>query len=321
MVIAGAACVGLSFVLNVTGEPDLYASVWNRVILLATGLAFGWNLVHYWSAAEYAKTGNLIKLLLGLTGGLVMVGLLAAAQPSAGLAGAIVFLLTAFVSYAANAKRVNRADALPIQMIERPSALDERAAVLLLARGEPSAYEGPGPWARRFAALAARRQRAPHWLLRPFVYGRIRAGYRAMGGENAANRSVERLAETLGRRLGSGAEVHAAFLETSPALAATLDELARTGFGRILIVPLTQEPEMLREVHDQVVQSHAAQGGLKIRFVEPHVISEWPAEGDEERLRTLCAGRPVPALNPVTDESVQALATRAKQALGQLEPS
>ena len=197
--------------------------MWNRVFLLASGFAFGWVLVSYLTVPSAQIRDRLIQWVLSLSVGLVVIGFMAFSSPQSGIAGGMVFVFSALVAYAGNARQIGRVEGPPlgqaaisedsIDRPKRPLTEDSRIAVVLVAEGEPVEYDGPKSWARRFGELAALGGAVPHWFMRPFSLARIRAAYRKMGGRNPFNDAVARPAKQLERRLGVG---YCCLLYTSP---------------------------------------------------------------------------------------------------------
>jgi hypothetical protein len=207
-----------------------------------------------------------VRLWLSLAPGITAILYLGINSPAAGLVGAAIDFLCALLAYAANAKQVSRQMVSP--SFDRPPLSldrDERTAVMLVTWREPARYDGPAFWARSFRACADRRQHIPHWFLRPWVYRRIRAAYRAMGDLNPTADWYARLAECLQGQLGTAYRVsEASLLEAGPS--AGLYRLAAEGVHRVILLPLGQAVESQALLREQAILSHGAEVGMAVLF-------------------------------------------------------
>ncbi len=284
--------------------------MWNRVFLLASGFAFGWTLVSYLTAPLAQVRDRLVQLALSLAVGLVVIGLMGFSSARSGLAGGFVFALSALVAYAGNARQTSRVEEpspleqAPIQppphvhlgpSSDRPEHPQEvRIAIVLVSEGEPVEYDGPKPWARRFQELAASGEPVPHWFVRPFTYARIRSAYRAMGGRNPLNASLNSLAKQLERQLGAGCVVRAAYLRAAPALADSLVHLAEEGYMHIVLVPIGFERDPKEALRVEVIRSRVREAGVQVTYAAPLETAVWAPGPRTERLRQLAQGIAVP---------------------------
>jgi hypothetical protein len=244
--------------------------MWNRVILLCAGVAFGWNLVNYWSVSMEEKQRQAARLAIGLCTGMFIIVLLVRNSYQAGLIGAFVFLLSALVSYASNAKQVNKSVFhYPLELPPRPNLKDDRCAVLLLSEGEPRHYTGPKPWAAHFRAREGKDKAVPHWFTRPLTYARIRAAYQAMGEENPFNDAISHLAQLLAASLGAGYVVEDAYLRASPSLAPALLDLAKRGFTKIVLFPIELDSTWLTFAGTEITRSRVRELGVEVKLAPP----------------------------------------------------
>jgi hypothetical protein len=244
--------------------------MWNRVILLCAGVAFGWNLVNYWSVSMEEKQRQAARLAIGLCTGMFIIVLLVRNSYQAGLIGAFVFLLSALVSYASNAKQVNKSVFhYPLELPPRPNLKDDRCAVLLLSEGEPRRYTGPKPWAAHFRAREGKDKAVPHWFTRPLTYARIRAAYQAMGEENPFNDAISHLAQLLAASSGAGYVVEDAYLQASPSLAPALLDLAKRGFTKIGLVPIELDSTGLTFAGTEITRSRVRELGVEVKLAPP----------------------------------------------------
>lgn len=273
----------------------MYASVWNRVALLATGMAFGWNLVHYWSADAVRLGRYKARVLVAAGLGLVVLVFLVASVPEALVPGFFVFAVCALVAYAGNAKQVSRVVAYqPFDQPERGLQRDKRIAVLLAHPGEPARYDGPLPWAERLQRLKAQGRPTPHWMMHPLMYGRIRRAYAAMGGENPLPGAISALGQALAERLGGGFHVRVAYTTTTPRLTRTLVQLCTEGFGQAVILYLGPEAD-LEGLRELVTRTRVREAGLRVTFAASHDPADWLPDTYGPRLQALMGGQPVEA--------------------------
>jgi len=296
--------------------------MWNRVALLSAGFAFGWTLAHYWATRRALVRRHLLRGALAAAVGLLLVVWLSlSASPASGLAGALVFGLAALVAYAANAKQVSKGElflssaAWP-SLVQRGTGArgtadgcaaggeaESRRVVLLIHDGEPAVYDGPAPWARRFARLQAEGQAVPHWFVRPPAYARIRSAYDRMGGATPLSAATANLAQELQRLLGLPYAVGEASLWAEPPLAERLASLAREGAARIVLLTLDLDANAQELLREQVTQSRVREAGVALSFASHSGL--FPPS--EERLARLLRGEPPAPAEPVTAERVRAL--------------
>lgn len=276
--------------------------MWNRVLLLASGIALGWNMVHYWAAPK--ENLPRIRLRLGLSAGLgaLVVVLLALSSWAAAALGLAILLGVALVTYAAHARQLSRAAPLwGYSLPDRPEVDDPRTAVLVVARGEPPLYDGPAYWAERLHELEGQGKAVPHWFLRPQAYARVRSAYATLRGGNPANAAVARLAEALGARLGERFAVQATFIATLPFLADTLQELVIRGLRRAVLLPVGWESDPQEILRAQVEHSRVQEAGMEIFYAGLCPEVTLPPGSEDRRLACWLSGQ-VPGDPPAWGE-------------------
>lgn len=277
--------------------------MWNRVALLAAGVAFGWTLVNYWTvAAQEVRTQRARLLISALVAALVIV-LLAVDTAQAAIAGAFVFLFSAVVAYAGNAKQVSKVEQdIPLITPERPLETDPRMTVLLVTDGEPQEYDGPNPWARRFKRREAQHKPVPNWFVRPLAYARIRRAYQAMGGQNPFAVQLVRLSASLQERMGGGYRVELVHLDTKPRLAPRLYRLAEDGFTQMTLIPISLQ-DRTEEMYEHVTNSRVREIGVRVHRAAALELAPWSTEAYEARMDRFLQGEPVVA-GQVWDEQM-----------------
>lgn len=264
--------------------------MWNRVLLLASGLACGWMIVHMWSVADQDIRGQRTRLILGAAAGLGLVVWLSWNVFSAGLLGLGVFGITALIAYAANARQVNRVGhALPPRVPKMPEHLHLGTVVLLITSAEPAHYTGPSYWAWALRQYPL----APHWFLWPNRYARIRQAYRVMGGAHPLDAILGSLATSLANYLNAPSAMRYAYLGEERAFLADLVNLAEEGFNRLVLVPLEDEKEVGNRLHDLVIRSGIADTPLAITYAQPLNLAATAKTQREKRLASLLKGEAV----------------------------
>jgi len=278
--------------------------VWNRVVLLIAGVACGWNLVHVLSAPADRARRHRVWVALAVVAG---IGMSAALVPSSGVGafvlGLVVFLGSAVVAYAGNARELGKEeDPLPRPRPEPPTSGDPRPVVILVADGEPETYTGPGPWAREWRRRAhAGPEAAPHWLLRPLTYTRIRAAYGVLPPEDTVQGWLSTLARRLDRSLGGEYRVQEAFLRISPSLASTLFHLAEDGHRTVLLVPVGYAQDVAAPLREVVTRSRVREVGVSVDYAPVLGIDSDVADVLGARLPALARGQAPPRLADYAD--------------------
>jgi hypothetical protein len=277
--------------------------MWNRVVLLASGVAFGWTLVHLVCAPRSELDKLRVRLVLSLLAGSVVVVLLWRFDPASGLMGSAVFIASAAVAYAANAKQVSKQ---PVPLLPRglgvrpvPSA---QVGVLLAIDAEPATYDGPAYWARLMRRSQAHGQAVPHWLVRPWAYGRIRGAYASASDRQTLVGCVA----ALGDALGEGFRVQHAHLLVGPAVRDALGEWADAGIRQMIVIPLGLSPEDSETCRDQIALSRVRERGVRVAIADTLDRPLWQAGTPESRLESWLSGR-APAQPPDSPLLVEAL--------------
>lgn len=284
--------------------------MWNRVALLATGVAFGWTLVHL-ACAPRAELGRLrVRLTLSLLAAAVVIVLLGWYDPASGWMGAAVFVVSAAVAYAANAKQVSKEPALALPRgMGQPAEASAQTGVLLVSDTEPRAYGGPAYWAHLMRRRQADGQAVPHWLLRPWAYGRIRSAY----GATEAPQPLDEACQALAQLLGDAFRVQHARLAAPPTVRNALGEWADAGLRHVLVIPLGLSTLGQEQCLDQITLSRARERGVRVVLTPAVDLSPWRYDPPESRLQTWMAGR-VPAPSGDLPALVKELARLVGQA-------
>ena len=150
--------------------------MWNRVVLLAAGVAFGWSLVTRLSGPEGRLGRARANMGLAALVGLALIIWLGVELPAAGLAGAFVFGIGALATYAMRAKQILRIPEPKAAPIVAPAGQGTPLAVLV-APGPPPVYD-PASLARLQADGHLPQQLGGHWFAAPAAYGQVRQAYR-----------------------------------------------------------------------------------------------------------------------------------------------
>ncbi|MGI5916207.1 MAG: hypothetical protein ACOX9A_07130 [Anaerolineae bacterium] len=286
----------------------MYDTIWNRVVLLGSGMALGWSLVNYWVAPDSQRYIHRNRLLAALIAAVLLIIVLTVTVPQAGITGLFVFAFAALVAYAGNAKQVSRLPDTPILSAPPTRASDEqRTTVLLVSDGEPVEYDGPLPWAYHIRALEAAGATAPHWFTHPRAYARIRAAYRQMTAQDTLNGMLDTLAKELADALGASYAVESAGLYTTPNVARTLNRLGKEGIRRVIILPLSMDDRSRELLRAQVTTSRVRESGITVIYGAPPFDWPWPAEAYAARLERLTQGEPVSAPPTMNPEEVQSI--------------
>lgn len=268
--------------------------MWNRVILLLSGVAFGWNLVHLASAPREDLPALRLALALSGAAGVGLAALIGLRNPAAGLLALAVMIGSAFVAYAANAKQVNRPPTPPLlHGAITPESQDDRTGILLVVGGEPAHYEGPSFWAwwSKVSTTASK----IHWFLAPWRFGRIRRVYASMGGTSPLANAVERLGEQLSTTLGERYLVRYTRLFASPPVRDSLAELAQGGLKYVVIVPLAQPFAYQEALQEQMALSRVREAGMRLTVTPLIAGEEWLGMSPAQRLDNLLEGIAPPA--------------------------
>lgn len=273
----------------------MWASVWNRVVLLASGMLLGWNLVHYWAAPDERKRGYLLRIILGALLGLPLIIVLAATSAAAAMLGLLVILFCALVAYAANAKQLlKRPWKAPQDPPARPASWTDQRVVYLITALAPERYTGPAVWAEFVRQRAAAGRPTPHWLAFPYDCGRVRRAYAAMDGVSPTVMAVQQLAEAVEAALGENTSVRLASTLDLDALSESLRRSVAAGEREFVLVPLSLSERALTDLRNVVADSRVREAGANIRIANDVEISSWLGDNDV-RLDRLWQGEELPA--------------------------
>jgi hypothetical protein len=267
--------------------------MWNRVALLAAGVAFGWSLVNYWTVAAHEVRAQRVRLIISALVAALVIVLLAVESAQAAIAGACVFLFSAVVAYAGNAKQVSKVEQdIPYVTPERPLESDPRTVVLLITEGEPQEYDGSETWARRFKRREAQNKPVPNWFVRPLAYARIRQAYQAMGGQNPFAVQLGRLSASLQEQLGDAYRVELVYLDAKPRLATLLYRLAENGAMQITLIPISLQ-DRIDEMYAHVTRSRVREIGVRVQRAATLELTAWSNAAYEARMDRFTQGEPV----------------------------
>jgi len=260
--------------------------MWNRVFLLATGLAAGWSLVTYLVAAESQRVARRTRLVLSLVAGLVLLALLASSSALAAFQGLLVFLFSAAVAYMAHARDLTASD--PVEIAQPQAEAETDAPVLLLVNeGESASYAGPKPWECRMALAERRGAPLPHWLRRPFALARLREACRQTPQEHTLDHTAEHLAHWLTEH--SPYAVRSSQLCGVDNLDATVEALRSAG-ALVGIVALWMDAEALQALSDRIESNGDSEPAWLVGRLAPPAP---PAPSPHERLLRLLADKPL----------------------------
>lgn len=289
--------------------------MWNRFLLLASGLATGWTLVNLLTVPPEEIRRQASWLLMGAALGLVVVGWLALDSLTAGLVGLAMLGFCALVAYAANAKQVSKVESPPSLPCPEPGDGQRgQTAVLLIFAGQPACYQGPGPWARQFRRREEANQPVPHWFLRPLAYRRIRAAYQKQGNRNPQQDAVEQIAATLQARLAEPYAV-SAVLSPDSLVAEVVAQLAAGGVGAIVLVPIGFPASVLERLRGEVARSRVRELGVAVTYASALDLAPWSAATQEELFLLLSRGLPLPAPAPLPVDALTVMETAVRLAL------
>lgn len=283
--------------------------MWNRVVLLVSGVAFGWSLVHWACAASARLRLHLYRWVAALAVGLAMIVWLWVSSAAAGIVAALVFAFSALVAYAANAQQANRPpDPEPLRSPEPPLEGQEGAALLLALEGPPARYDGPAFWAQEYIHRAARDAHVTHWFMRPWAYGRVRAAYQAAGGSHPLHDATAELLTNLSPLLPPLVHLGAIWMGSAPSLSAELLALGQRGVRRVVVVAVSADPSV-EALRDLVARSRVRETGMRVD-IAPLWAGAWPLPLGEASLAPLLRGQPP---TPPAQPSAQQLAALAAE--------
>jgi len=281
--------------------------MWNRVALLVAGVAFGWSLVHWASAADRQRT-HLLRCIGALVVGVGLAAWLGSDSLAAGVVALAVFAIATLVAYAANARQVDRIpEPEPRLAPDKPLEGQHGLAMLVLLEGEPRTYDGPAQWAPRLHRHAQAGHRIRHWLARPWDYYRIRRAYQAMGDIHPQRAAVDALMERVRPLIAGVDALDAAWLYTTPTLVNELTRLALRGLRHVVVVPL-EETVSAATLHEDIARARIAEIGVLSTIAPALKADLWPLPPSDVSLDGLLRGEPSATPAAPSDAQVAALA-------------
>jgi hypothetical protein len=291
----------------------LYEQVWNRVIVLATGIALGWNLVNYWAVPLVEVPRQRNRMIASGVVALGMVLWLGTQALDAAVTAILIIGSVALVSFAANAKQKNRVpDDELFPTLQPPAVRQERPVLLLIGYGEPARYTGPEPWAAWLAEAKERGEQAPHWFLQPRAYARVRSTYAQMDAAPLVQ-ALDGLREDLARqckdRDASPSAIEPLIWTTPGAFIRRLIHLANEGHRSLLLLPLNPREADLVALREAVTRSRVREVGVQIEILDPPT-DRWPDPDPDERMRRILQGQPASPPPPPPSETVRQLTER-----------
>lgn len=267
--------------------------MWNRVVLLTCGMAFGWNLANYWAAPRSDLARYRYRLAASAIMGLILAAVLAWENLDAGIVALTILLGSGLVAYAGSARQLGKPVERNYKQPDPPLHRSQVPAVILIVDAEPDRYQGPLVWGGRMRAEQALGRPTPHWFIRPYICYRIKQAYEKMPDGPPSYRALSELTERLQERLGGRAVIRQALVWGTPPLADALHGLAALGHGRMLILPVDLEPERVLDLCQAIVQSRLREGGIDACMLPDYSAGRWYAEAVSTRFDELLHGGPL----------------------------
>ncbi len=284
--------------------------MWNRVVLLTCGMAFGWGLANYWAAPQRELGKHRYRLAVSAAIGLLLAAALAWEQLSAGGLALAILAGTAAVSYAGNAKQLGKQETQPHARPEMPADKKGTLGVLLIADAEPEAYTGPMPWTERLRESNLGGRPTPHWLLHPYLCHRIRNAYQQMPEGPPSWQALQRLTAEVQKSLGERAVLRAALYKGGPSVPAGLRALAAQGCNRLALLPLDLKEDALTELRRAVVETRVREAGVAVEILPAYRAGLWEEVQKAANWDRLLQGEPLqeaPSLGPDMIKDIVAL--------------
>ena len=267
--------------------------MWNRVALLCAGVAFGWSIVHWLTLPLARVSGQRTRIWLSVAFAAVVLVLLALESSGATLAGALVFALSAVVAYSAHAKQVAslkppeswsyrpttfaappaNSDAQPDGTIQPTTHTIASTLVLVVAGGEPVAYQGPTGWAKRYRRHSARGGSPVNWFTFPLLLARIRRAYGDMGDQNPYGQRFHSLASELRERLPPDYAVITCRLDSEPLVEKALARPEMSDCHSLLVIPVELDDADVATLRESITRSRLREKGLTIKYLPVASIS------------------------------------------------
>jgi hypothetical protein len=267
--------------------------MWNRVVLLTCGMAFGWSLANYWVAPRGELAKHQYRLAVSAVIGLSLAAWLAWETFGAGLMALAILLLCAVVTYAGNARQLGKPVEPDYPQPETPGHKTQTPAVLLVAHAEPRRYRGPSPWCERMRAEEALERQSPHWFVRPYSCYRIKRAYAEMPEGPPSYRALSELAERVQDRLGGHAVVRHVLMWGTPGVADALHSLAELGHSRLLVLPVDLGADHVLDLRQAIVHSRVREAGPDVSVLPEFSAGLWQPESVSTRLGRLMGGKPL----------------------------
>jgi len=219
--------------------------MWNRVVLLTAGVAFGWSLVTRLSGPEDRSARARANMGLAALVGLALVIWLGVERPAAGWAGAFVFGVGALATYAMRAKQILRIPETKATPVLAPEAQGTPLAVLI-APGPPPTYD-PASLARLQAAGHLPQQLGRHWFAAPAAYRQVRLAYRRHGSLPLWA-ALETARRQLQQALGDRWSVELIFFYGEPPPETQIRKWLEDGSSPMVILPIDLGGQAIAEI-------------------------------------------------------------------------
>ncbi len=266
--------------------------MWNRVALSALGMAFGWNLVNYWTVAWDDRGRYLYRIIISLAGAILLVGLLATLGAAPGILAIIILSFAALVAYAARAKMLGKENADQGHEKVHAEAQGHGAALIVVAETEPKEYDGPAPWVRYLGLRQAVLGRSPHWFIRPYLLRRVRDTFRAAGPDTGSASAMSHLCAYLSNRLQI--ETYPAHPWASPDVTESLRQVVRAGYEHIIVLPIDLDPVSEVDLGQQIDRVGIVQQAPVVEILPNLVADIWWPERVDAAVETRLQGMPPP---------------------------
>ena len=288
--------------------------MWNRVALLCAGVAFGWSIVHWLTVPLAQVSGQRTRIWLSMAFAAVVLVLLALESPGAALAGGLVFALSAIVAYSAHAKQVAspkppesslyrpttfaappaNSDAQPDGTTQPSTPTIASTLVLVVAGGEPVAYQGPTGWAKRYRRHSAKGGSPVNWFTFPFLLARVRRAYGDMGDQNPYGQRFHSLASELGERLPPDYAVVTNRLDSEPLVEERLARPETSACHLLIVIPVELDDDDMATLRESITPSRLREKGLTIKYLPVASIASPGDPTAGERLALLARAQVPP---------------------------
>ncbi|NLV74874.1 MAG: hypothetical protein GXY52_09385 [Chloroflexi bacterium] len=272
--------------------------MWNKVVLVAAGLACGWAAIHAQAVPPEGRRRQVIQFWAALAIGVGMSTWLALSSLATGAYGLGVFGATALIAALGNARQVNRQPfVLPPHQPERAANPPYTNTILLVSTAEPEGYHGPGYWAQQLRQMPD----APHWLAWPRIYSRIRGAYAATTGQTPLTAALVALIDDLRVQLPE-AHLELAWLGEERSYLAQLVAAAEQTGAHLVLALLDDDPRALERAQTLLELVEVPVLQVTLRAVPAPVILQPAARA--ERLKQLAAGGMPDVARAASEETV-----------------